>query len=149
MVFNVTMVSFWMTLSSNKWTNIVMDVGWVHPPANSLPSLVRNLWWTIVMNDWNLEEKPLDKWQCLQHYKSIIPQIVLQGMTNNVGKRSMLATVYCRLQLVLRNKLRIDGTNYHIYFSHLNPWHWMKDEIRMTCIASSKKSGTFPKLERK
>ena len=30
MIFNVTMVTFWMTLFMNKWTNIVVDDGWNH-----------------------------------------------------------------------------------------------------------------------
>ena len=42
--------------SLNKWTNIVMDDGWVHPLAITLASLVSNLWWNIVMDDWNLDE---------------------------------------------------------------------------------------------
>ena len=41
----------------NKWTNIVMDDGWVHPLPKTLPSFVTNLWWDIVMDDWNLDEK--------------------------------------------------------------------------------------------
>ena len=32
------------------------------------------LWRNIVMDDWNLDEKSLDKWQGLQSYKSIIIQ---------------------------------------------------------------------------
>ena len=47
-----------------------MDDGWVHPLAKTLPSPIINLWWHIVMDDWNLDEKTLSKWQ---------------GMTNNVG----------------------------------------------------------------
>jgi hypothetical protein len=62
-----------------------MDDGWVHPLAETLASLVTNLWWNIVMDDWNLNEKPLVKWQQLQHCKSTIPQMFLQGMTNNIG----------------------------------------------------------------
>ena len=45
----------------NKWTNIVMDDEWVHPLANILPSIVNNLWWNIVMNDWYLDEKAFVK----------------------------------------------------------------------------------------
>ena len=45
-----------MTLLINKWTNIVMDDGWVHALAKTLPSLVGKLWWNIVMHDWNLDE---------------------------------------------------------------------------------------------
>ena len=57
------MVTFGMTLLMNKWTNIVMDEGWVHPLAKTLPSLVSNSWWNVVMDDWNLDENPLGKWQ--------------------------------------------------------------------------------------
>ena len=63
MVFDVTMVTFWMTLLMNKFADTVMDDGRVHPLAKTLPSLVNNLWWNIVMDDWNLDEKSLDKWQ--------------------------------------------------------------------------------------
>ena len=62
-----------------------MDDGRVHLLAKTLPSLVSNLWWNMVMDDWNLDEKLLGKWQYLQHCKSIIPQKNLQGMRNNVG----------------------------------------------------------------
>ena len=33
------MASFWMTLFKSKWTNTVVDDGWVHPLAETLPSL--------------------------------------------------------------------------------------------------------------
>ena len=51
-----------------------MDDGGVQPLAKTLSSLVNNLWWQIVMDDWNSEEQSLGKWRYLQHYKSIIPQ---------------------------------------------------------------------------
>ena len=38
-VFYVTMITFHMTLLMNKWTNIVMDDGWVHPLAKPYPLL--------------------------------------------------------------------------------------------------------------
>jgi hypothetical protein len=85
MVFYVTMVVFGMTLLMNRWTNVVVDNGWVHPLAKTLPSLVNNLWWNIVTDDWNFDEKHIGKCWYLQHYKSIIPQFFLQGMTNSVG----------------------------------------------------------------
>ena len=44
-------------VSYEYWTNIVMDDGWVHPLTK--PFLVNNLWWNIVMDDWNLDEKPM------------------------------------------------------------------------------------------
>ena len=40
----------------DKWSNIVMGDGWVHPLTKTLPSLVTNLWWNIVMDDWNLKK---------------------------------------------------------------------------------------------
>ena len=56
------MVTFWVTLLTNKSTNTVMDDGWVHPLAKTLPSLVSNFWWNIVMGDGNLDEKSVGKW---------------------------------------------------------------------------------------
>jgi hypothetical protein len=44
------MVCCWMTILINKWTNIVMDDEWVWPLAKTLPSLVNNLWWKILIN---------------------------------------------------------------------------------------------------
>jgi hypothetical protein len=58
----VAMVTFKMTLLMNKWANIVMYDGCVHPLAKALPPLVSNLWWNIVMHDWNLDEKSNGKW---------------------------------------------------------------------------------------
>ena len=59
-----------MTLLMNKWTNIVISDGWVHPLAKALSSLVSNLWWNIVMDVGNLDEKSHGKWLKLQHCKS-------------------------------------------------------------------------------
>jgi hypothetical protein len=72
-IFSVIIVTFSMTLLMNKWTNIVMDDGWVHLLAKTLPSLVSHFWWNIVMDDWKLDEKSLGKWQWLQHCKFVIP----------------------------------------------------------------------------
>ena len=72
MVSNVIMVCFGMTLLMNKWTNIVMDDGWLHPLAKTQFAIVNNLWWIIVMDNWNLDETSLGKWQWWQHCKSII-----------------------------------------------------------------------------
>ena len=63
MVFYVTMATFRMTILMDKLTNIVMDDGWVHPLAETLPSFVINFWWYIVMDDFHLDEKSLGKWQ--------------------------------------------------------------------------------------
>ena len=62
MIFSVTAVIFRMTPLVKKWTNTVVDDGWVHPLAKPLPSSVCNLWWNIVMDAWNLDEKSLGKW---------------------------------------------------------------------------------------
>ena len=43
MVFNVTIVAFWMTLVMNKSTTTVKDDGPVHTLAQTLPFLVSNL----------------------------------------------------------------------------------------------------------
>ena len=63
MVVYVTMITFWKTFLMKKWANIVIDDGWVHPLVKTLPSLVNNLWWDIVTDDWNLDEKSRGKWQ--------------------------------------------------------------------------------------
>ena len=63
--FYVTMVTSWMTLM-HKWTNGVMDGGWVHPLAKTLPCLAINLWFNTVVDDENLDEESLQKWQWLQ-----------------------------------------------------------------------------------
>ena len=54
-----------MALPMNKWTNIVMDDGWVHPLVQNhmFSSLVSNLWGNVAINDWNLDEKTLGEWQ--------------------------------------------------------------------------------------
>ena len=56
------MVTLWMTLLMNEFIKIVMDDGWVHPMAKTLPTLVVDLWWNIVMDDQNLDEKSYGKW---------------------------------------------------------------------------------------
>ena len=57
MIFYVTIVICWMPLLMDNGTNIVKDGGWVHPSAKTLLSLVCNLWWNIVIYDWNLDGK--------------------------------------------------------------------------------------------
>ena len=56
MVFDVIMGTFWMTILMNKWANIGMDDGWVHPLVKTLHSLVSKLWWNIVIDAWNFDE---------------------------------------------------------------------------------------------
>ena len=58
MVFYVTMVNFSVdNFLMSKWTNTVMDDEFVHSLVKTLPSFASNLWWNIVMDDWNLDEK--------------------------------------------------------------------------------------------
>ena len=86
MVFNVTIV-IQMTNLMNKWTTIVMDDGRVHPLAKSLPSLVSNLWWDVVVDDWNLDEEAFGYWQYLKHCESIIPQNFTRNDKKMLGYR--------------------------------------------------------------
>jgi hypothetical protein len=83
MVFNVTMVTFRTTQLMNKWTNVVMVDGWVHPLAKTTPSFVNNLWWNIVMDGWNLDESHLISDSNCNTINLYSPQKI-QGMTNNV-----------------------------------------------------------------
>ena len=81
-ICHVTMVTFWMTLIMNKWMNIVIDDGWVHPLARTLPSLVSNLWWKYC-HGWSRfgwKNRFVSDNDC----NSVNPKKV-QGMTNNVG----------------------------------------------------------------
>ena len=66
------------------------------------------------MVDWNLDEKSLGKWQYLQHYKSIIPQKFLQGMTNIVGLTSSVSDTTPQFTSVLCKTIRIGDTKYHV-----------------------------------
>ena len=100
MVFNVTKVPFRMTLLMNKFIKTVMDNGWVHSTAKTLPSLVSNLWCNIIMDDWNLDENLLSKWQYLQHCKSIIPPKNYKEWQIMLGWHSVLwhyTTIYNQL----------------------------------------------------
>ena len=46
--------------------------------------IVTNMWWNIVVDDWNLDVRSLSKWQKLQHYKSIIPNLFYKKRQYNV-----------------------------------------------------------------
>ena len=41
----------------NKWMDIVMDDGWVHLVAKTHALFIGNLWWNIIMGNWELDEK--------------------------------------------------------------------------------------------
>ena len=73
-----------MTLLMNKRTNIVIDDGWVQLLAKTLPTLVNNFWWNIVMDDWKMDAKHLVSDNIC---KNIIynPLKHLERMTNDVG----------------------------------------------------------------
>ena len=101
----------------DKFTNIVMDDGWVHPLANTLPSLVNNLWWNIVMHDWNLGEKSLDKWQVIATLSIYNPPKFYKQWQTMLGSHLVLVTLYRGLQLVLSKTIRIGDTKYHVQCS--------------------------------
>jgi hypothetical protein len=64
-----------------KWTNIIMDDGWVHSLTKTLLYLANNLWWNIIMNDWNWTKNHL---VCESNY-IYFSQKKLQGIIDNVG----------------------------------------------------------------
>ena len=80
MVFYVIMVTFLITLVLNKWTNIIIDDGWVHPLAKTLPSLVNNLSWMI--ETWMKHHLVSDN-NC--NHVSHNSSKYIRGVTNNVG----------------------------------------------------------------
>ena len=51
-----------------------MDDEWVCSFVKTLPSLVNNLWWNIIMDDGNVDKNSLGKWQQLQQCKYVIIQ---------------------------------------------------------------------------
>ena len=44
----------------------------IHWPKPYLSTLVNNLWWHIVMDEWNLDENSHGNWRWMQHYESMI-----------------------------------------------------------------------------
>ena len=66
------------------------------------------------MDDWNLDEHSLGKWQWLQHGKSIIPPNIYKEWQVMVREQLVLVTLYCNLQLVLSKAIIIGDTKYHI-----------------------------------
>ena len=82
MAFYVIVVTFLVTLCMNKFTYIVIPT---YFQFIQMPIIETNfgmiciqaiLWWNIVMDDWNANEKSLSKWPYLQHCKSIMPKYV-------------------------------------------------------------------------
>ena len=73
----------------------------------------QHLWWNIVMDGCNVDEKPLGNWQWLQHCKYIIPHINEQGMAKAVGLTIFVADTTPSLQLVLSKTIKIGDTEYH------------------------------------
>ena len=57
----VLIQSFYIGWAIHKYESRLAQ--WVHPLAITLTSLVSSLWWNIVMDDCNLDDKPLGKWQ--------------------------------------------------------------------------------------
>ena len=64
-----------------------------------------------------MDEESLDKWQQLQHCKSIIP---LDFTENDYGLTFVLVTLYHVLRSVSSEAIiRVGGTKYHIWCSFL------------------------------
>ena len=74
----------------NKFTTIVIPTYFqfiqmsISETKFGVICILTNMWWNIVMDDWNLDEESLSKWQYLQHCKFTIPNFFLQGMKNIV-----------------------------------------------------------------
>ena len=113
------MGTFLMTLLMNKWTNIIMDDGWVHPLAKTLPSLVNNVWWIVVIIDWDVDAISLGKWQSLRHCETLSPPQFF-FLPRSHKKRWVniwvLVTLHHGSQLVLSNTTKISDTKGH--FTH-------------------------------
>ena len=127
MVFSVTMVTFRMTLHMNKWTNTIMDDGWVQPLAKTLPSLVNNLWWYLASDS---------KCNCT----SIIFLRIYKEWQIILGQHLVVVTLHCSLQLVLNKTIiRTSGTKYHIKCSsrpinNLCRWMLFKHKSSFTLL---------------
>ena len=66
---------------------------------------ITNMWWDIVMDDWNLDERTLGKW----HPK------LLEGITNNGGLTFGVGEpTLCSLHLLLSKTIRNGDIKYHI-----------------------------------
>ena len=65
------------------------------------------LQWNIVMDDYNMDENSLSKWQWLQHWKSIMPSLFLH---KEWKIRIVLVILHMRLQFVLSKANRLGDT---------------------------------------
>ena len=64
------------------------------------------------MDDSNLDEKSLGKWQNLQYRKSMIPQKVYKEWKNHVGLKFSVGDTTLRFTIKVL-LIRIDDTKYH------------------------------------
>ena len=90
-----------------------MDDEWVYPLAKTLPSLVNNLWWNIVMDDWNLDENHLvsdNNWNIVNLWS---PNIYKEWEIM-LGLHLVLVTLYHGLQLVLSKTIQNGDIKNHI-----------------------------------
>ena len=91
-----------------------MDDGWLHPLAESLPSLVSNLWWNIIMDDWNLDENHSIGINNCNNVNLQSLKFCLQGLTNNVGLTISVGDIAPWFTISIKKALRIGDTKYHI-----------------------------------
>ena len=134
MVINVSMATLRMPIIMNEWINIIMYDGWFHPLARTLPSLVSNLWWSIVM-DWNLENNHLVSGNCGNIVILYSPKFI---RTNNVGLTfsggDTMAT-FIISKLVVSKTISIGDTEYHIIvaFHYMIPTMQVGQHLTTTC----------------
>ena len=74
-----TTITFLVTISIKKFANIVIMTYFqsVQMPITEtkfdIICILIDLWWNIVMDDWDLDERSLRKRQSLQHYDTTTP----------------------------------------------------------------------------
>ena len=73
-----------------------------------------NLWWNIVMDAWNLDDKALGKWQVIATLQVYNPYKIYKEWQKWLDQHLVLVTLYCGLQSILNKTFRIGDTKYDI-----------------------------------
>ena len=104
MVYHVTMVTFLMTLLMNTSTSIVMGDWHLDEIQVNYESFVNYASqhfcrWNTIMDDWNVDEESLSKWQQLQHCKFVMPKYLYKKWQIILGSHLVLVTRHGRFQI--------------------------------------------------